>query len=194
LKLTLLAVFTLFVLGCSTASFGQTYEFGFLSYDQSTQYCDYELFEATAPYAAGYHVLTSCGLPYDGVTVGFKMSLPKPSGAPVYGAVYALADNVFDAEDIAYSGCQVDWVTATKAATKGNLKANKYSWSFYETCGGGYDYLGNFGFLTTTLGAAKSQAGTLKTSFGRAQSKMKNGGKIDKAGAQKANLKAISIR
>src|SRR5258707_610409 len=61
-KLFRFAVLALLVLGCS-AAFAQNYSFGFQSYDGSIQYCDYETLTVSAPYAAGTHVLTSCGLP-----------------------------------------------------------------------------------------------------------------------------------
>src|SRR5262249_18060484 len=83
-KLSRLAVLALLVLGCSVA-FGQNFSFGFLSYDGSIQYCDYETLTVSAPYAAGTHVLTSCGLPLNGVMVGFKTFIPLSTGQPVVG-------------------------------------------------------------------------------------------------------------
>ncbi|MFZ1132811.1 MAG: hypothetical protein WBV31_05175 [Terriglobales bacterium] len=162
MKLKSLAVITLLVLGCS-AAFGQSYSFGFLSYDGSTQYCDYESLLVSAPYAAGAHVLKSCGLPLDAVMVGLKTSIPYSTQQPVVGTVYALADSTFDAQYIGVSGEQIDWVTKLKAAS-GNHP--KWGWSFYFTFGGGSDYLGNYGYLTTTLGD-KVHGGTT-TSFGAA--------------------------
>jgi hypothetical protein len=169
LKLKSLAVITLLVLGCS-AAFGQSYSFGFLSYDQSTQYCDYEVLAVSAPYAAGVHNLnSSCGLPLNAVMVGLATSqLKASSGAPVYGNVYALADSSADAEYIGVSGLQFDFITKLKAATPAQLKAGgPFGWSFYLTFGGGTDYLGNWGFLTTQLGAtAGGKIGSTGTSFG----------------------------
>jgi len=159
LKLKSLAVITLLVLGCSSA-FAGTFSLGFESYDGSITYCDYETINVSAPYAAGTHNLTAvCGLLSDGATVGFLTNIPRPTTAPVNGAVIALADNTFDAQYQFYSGCQIDWVTKRKPAAT-------WGWSFYFTCGGGGDYLGNFGFLTTTLGSP--QSGAKKTSFGSA--------------------------
>jgi hypothetical protein len=161
-KLTRLVVLALMVLGCSTA-FAQSYSFGFLSYDQSVQYCDYETLSVSAPYAAGTHVLTSCGLPLDGVMVGLKTFIPLSTGQPVTGNVYALADSVFDASYIGVSGLQADWVTKLVPMKKFNPT---FGWSFYFTFGGGTDYLGNWGYLTA-MGASKP-TGT-KTSFGSAK-------------------------
>jgi hypothetical protein len=159
LKLKSLAVVTLLVLACSSA-FAGTFSLGFESYDGSTQYCDYEVINVTSPYAAGTHNLTTgCGLLADGAMVGFATTIPRPTTAPVNGAVLALADNTFDAEYQFYTGCQEEWVTKRKAASN-------WGWSYYFTCGGGGDYLGNWGYLTTTLGSPTSA--TKKTSFGSA--------------------------
>jgi hypothetical protein len=165
LKLKSLAIITLLVLGCS-AAFGQSFSLGFLSYTGGIQYCDYEVINASDPYAAGTHDLKDvCGFPLNGVMVGFKTIIPFSTGAPVTGGVYALADSTFDAQYLGVSGCQIDWVTKT-VASKVNLKFPHYGWSFYFTCGGGGDYLGNWGFLTTQLGAP-NQNGAVKSSVGK---------------------------
>jgi len=176
LKLTCLAVITLLVLSCSSAfAASGSFSLGLLSYDQSTQYCDYEVVAFSDPFTAGVHNLTTvCGFANDAAMIGFKTTIPATTGQPVTGAVYALADQVIDAESGTYTGLQIVWVTKTKAATKGQLKAGKpFGWSYYYDAGGnGTDYLGNYGFLTTTLGA-KSQAGAQKTSFGSASAAAK---------------------
>ena len=165
MKMKSLLVVALFVVGC-TAAFGQNINLGFLSYDQSIQYCDYEAITEFAPFAAGTHVLTTgCGYPYDGVMVGLKASIPASAGTPVTGGGLALADNVIDAESLAYTGLQLMWYTRTKASSKGQLKNGKYGWQFFLTFGGGSDYLGNYGFLTTQLGPAKANASSAKSSF-----------------------------
>jgi hypothetical protein len=176
LKLTCLAVITLLVLSCSSAfAASGSFSLGFLSYDESTQFCDYETVAFSDPFTAGVHNLTAvCGLPYDAAMIGFKATIPATTGQPVVGPVYTLADQVFDAEFVAYSGLQAVWVTKTKAATKGQLKKGApFGWSFYFDAGGnGTDYLGNFGFLTTTLGA-KQNGSVAKTSFGAASKNAK---------------------
>lgn len=171
MKMKSLLVIALFVLGC-TAAFGQTFSLGFLSYDQSIQYCDYETIAEFAPFAAGSHVLTTgCGYPYDGAMVGLKASVPASTGLPVTGGGLAMADNVIDAESLAYTGLEIMWFTKTKASTKGQLKNGKFGWQFFLTFGGGSDYLGNYGFLTTQLGPAKANASSAKSSFHVVKSK-----------------------
>ena len=160
LKLKSLAVITLIVLGCS-AAFGQTFSLGFRGY-RGAQYCDYEVVTVSAPYAAGTHNLTTvCGQPVDAVMVGFKANIPLTSGATVVGNVVEMADNTFDASYNAYTGCQIDWITKTKPSKL----LFHYGWAIYFSCSGGSDYLLNYGYLTTMLGA-KAQVGAKKTSFG----------------------------
>jgi hypothetical protein len=160
LKLKSLAVITLLVLGCS-AAFGQSFSLGFLGFN-GVQYCDYESINLSAPYAAGTHNLTTvCGLPVDAVMVGFQATIPSKSGALITGNVLELADNTFDAAYQAYTGCQIDWVTKTKPS----VFLFHYGWAIYFTCGGGSDYLLNWGYLTTQLGAT-AQGGAKTPSWG----------------------------
>ena len=173
MKLTGLAVITLLVLACSPAfAASGSFSLGFLSYDASTQYCDYEVLSFSDPFIAGTHNLTTvCGFPYDGAMVGLKSSIPTTTGLPVTGAGYGLADNTFDAQSLAWTGCQIEWFTKAKAATAGQIKNFKYTngWEYMYTCGGGGDYFGNYGFLTSALGA-RVNVGAPKTSFGRGTS------------------------
>ncbi len=163
MKLKSLLVIAILVLGCS-AAFGQTYSFGFLSYDPIIQFCDYEVINVSAPYAAGTHNLTTvCGGPLDGVQVGFAATIPQTAAAPVMGPVLELADNTFDAQGEYFTGCQINWVTKTKSNTK---LLFHYGWSFYLSCGGGSSYLGNYGYLTSTLPTANAKTNAKKTSFG----------------------------
>ena len=161
MKLKSLAVITLLVLGCS-AAFGQSFSLGFLGYN-GVQYCDYEVVNVSAPYAGGTHNLTTvCGLPVDGVMVGFNQYIAPISGAVVVGNVVNMADNTFDASYQAYTGCQIDWITKNKPSRL----LYHYGWAIYYSCFGGTDYLLNYGYLTTMLGA-KVQGGGAKTpSFG----------------------------
>lgn len=171
MKLKSLAVITLLVLGCS-AAFGQTYSFGFLSYDPVIQFCDYEIFAVQAPYAGGIHNMTTvCGNPIDGVMVGLMTTIPATSGAPVTGQVIAFADNTFDAQAEYFSGCQIDWVTRTKPDTK---RLFHYGWSFYYSCGGGGEYLGNYGYLSATIPTLSQNKSAKKTSFGASLAKAKS--------------------
>jgi hypothetical protein len=172
LKLKTLAVITLIVLGCS-AAFGQTFSLGFRGYS-GKQYCDYEVVKVSAPYAAGTHNLTTdCGSSVDGVMVGFKAYIPVTSGAAVTGSVIEMGDNFRDALYQMYTGCQVDWVTKTKASTL----LNHFGWALYSSCSGGSDFLVNYGYLTTKLGATKQQAGAKTTSFGAVLAKAGTGTK-----------------
>lgn len=176
LKLTCLAVITLLVLGfSSSAAFAQSGSFalGFLSYTGGTQYCDYEEINYSDPYAAGIHDgVDVCGFSANGAQVGFKGTIPKTAGPPVPGTDFQLADSSFDAFAEGFTGCQIDWVTLTKAS-KVNLNKPKYGWAFYYTCGGGIDYLGNYGFLTTQLGA-RDHNGVAKSTLGKAQEQIKS--------------------
>jgi hypothetical protein len=165
LKLKSLAVLTLLVLACSSA-FAKPFSWGFMSYDGSVQYCDYETINLSSPYAAGVHNLTTaCSLAVDGAMVGFVGVIPATTNAPVKRAVVMLADNTFDAEYQFFTGCQIDWVTKKKPIAT-------WGWSFYFTCGGGGDYLGNYGYLSTTLGSPTG--GSKKTSFGAVTARLKN--------------------
>jgi hypothetical protein len=155
MKLKGLAVIVLLVLGCG-AAFGQSGSFslGFLSYTGGLQYCDYEVVNYGGNFAAGVHNLkTVCGFPLNAVQVGLKTVIPASATQPVSGTVFALADSTFDAQYIGVEGCQIDWVTKTTASTPGQIKAKHYGWSFYYSCGGGAPYLGNYGFLSSALGA-----------------------------------------
>jgi hypothetical protein len=160
LKLKSMAVITLLVLGCS-AAFGQSFSLGFLGYN-GVQYCDYEVVNVSAPYAGGTHNLTSvCGAPVDGVMVGFTSYIGFNTGAAVLGNVVEMADNTFDASYQAYTGCQIDWVTKSKPSRL----LFHYGWAIYYSCSGGSDYLLNYGYLTTQLGA-KVKGGAKTPSFG----------------------------
>ena len=162
MKLTSLAVITLLVLGCSSAfAASGSFSLGFLSYTGGLQYCDYEVMFFNDPFIAGIHNYTGvCGFEVDGAMAGLANIIPRTTGLPVTRAVYTVADNSFDAETLAYTGCQIDWVTRNHASKL------LYGWEFVFTCGGGGDYLGNYGYLTTTLGAP-THNGPAKASTGK---------------------------
>jgi hypothetical protein len=150
-----LVVITLLVLGCG-AAFGQkTYSLGFLSYDQKTQYCDYEVLTVTPPNAGGVHNIQDACEFYNGPMVGVQAKIAPKSGAPVTGTVYIMADNSIDAMAAGAGdcGCVLLYVTKTVPATPQQLQAGgPFGWAFYFTLGDGSDYLGNYGFLTKELG------------------------------------------
>jgi hypothetical protein len=176
LKIKSLLVVTLFVVACGFASAQSgSFALGFLSNTGGFQYCDYEEVLYSNPYAAGIHdSVDVCGAAANGVMVGFKGSIPATSGAPVTGAVYLLADNTFDSNSEAWTGCQIDWVTQSKASSKGNIEKGKYGWAYYYTCSGESDYLGNYGFLSKTLGARQGD-GAAKSSIGEGRPEAKGG-------------------
>jgi len=164
-RLKTLMTLALVVLVCS-AAFGQkTYSLGFLSYDQKTLYCDYEVVTVTPPNALGVHntVNNNCGVdPENGVMVGVQATIASNSGAPVTGPVVTLSDNEGDAFISGGGGfacgCTFLYVTKLKPATAGELKAGgPFGWAFYYTFGG-TGYLGNYGFLTKQLGGTDKTA------------------------------------
>jgi hypothetical protein len=166
LRLKSLAVIALLLLGCS-AAFGQkTYSLGFLSYDQKTQYCDYEVLTVNASNVVGVHNMytNDCGVdPENGVMVGVQANISAGSGVPVTGAVVTLGDNSGDAFISSGGGfacgCAFLYVTKLVPATPQQLKdGGPFGWAFYYTFGG-EAFLGNYGFLTKQLG------GDSKTAF-----------------------------
>jgi hypothetical protein len=152
-RLTVFAVITLFVLGCSTA-FGQV-NLGFLSSDMSIQYCDFESLEFGGFLAAGIHVNAACGTP-DGSMLGFKDTLVA-SNLPLTGTVYALGDSTIDAYCDCFSGDQALWITQTQAY---NIHSPHIGWEvLFNTYDAFYAYLDNYGLLTNTLPLAAQAKG-----------------------------------
>lgn len=161
MKLTILALVTLLLLGYSSAFAQTTYSFGFLSYDQKTQYCDYEVLTVNPPYAAGTHEIAKpCHVGNNGLMVGVEANIS--AGPPITGTVYALADSSYDAYYYSANGYPFLWLTTLQAATPEQLETGgPFGWAFYYTIGDGVEYLGNYGFLTTHLGGR----GESKTTF-----------------------------
>jgi hypothetical protein len=159
LKLKSLAIVVLLVVGCS-AAFGQSYSFGFLSASGINEDCNYEAFTTGGRanfYMQGYDVLTACPYsPIAGAAInGFAINVPIAAFAPVHGAAYVYADQIFDAYAGYYTGEQ--WVVLTKTAP-GKLQFGKETWAGYVGFFG-YEFLGNYGFLTATIpGSANSKA------------------------------------
>lgn len=166
MKVKSLAIITLLVLGCG-AAFAQSYSFGFLSSSGVNEYCNYETFTTGGHanfYLQGYDVLSTC--PYSPVSgaaiAGFAISVPVAAFAPINGKAFVYADQLYDAY---YGGwTQEQWVVLTKTAPT-KLKFGNYSWAGYVGFFG-YEFLGNYGFLTTTLPAAAQthlQTSTINT-------------------------------
>jgi hypothetical protein len=165
LKLTSWTIITFLVLSCSAAFAQKTVSLGFLSYDQKTQYCDYETLTLNPPNAFGTHNTynNTCGVdPENGVMVGVQAYIAPTSGAPVTGTVYAFADNSGDAFIASGGGfacgCAFLYITKTVPATTQQLQAGgPFGWAFYYTYGG-ESVLGNYGFLTKQLGGTDKTA------------------------------------
>jgi hypothetical protein len=161
-KLKSLLVLTLLVLGCC-AAFGQSFSFGFLSSSGLNEYCNYESFTVGGRanfYLQGYDVLSVC--PYSPVGAaginGFAITVPIAAFAPVHGHAYVYADQLYDAYYGAYTGLQ--WSVLTKTAVNKVDKFGAYNWAGYVGFAG-YEFLGNFGFLSNTI---PGTAPTLKKS------------------------------
>ena len=166
MRLKSLAVITLLFLGCS-AAFGQKHSsLGFLSYDKTIQYCDYEVLTVKPPFAAGVHNLQGCpgGSSGNGIMVGVATGdLTAASGSKVTGKAYAFADN---AVEVGYNGgfacgCAVLYITKLKAATAAELKAGApFGWELYYSLYPGEEFFGTYGFLTKQLGGSNPNEAT----------------------------------
>jgi hypothetical protein len=182
LKLKSLVVITLLVLGCS-AAFGQN--LGFLDYTGGVEYCNWESLNIIPGYAnfyvQGYDVLSSCPYsPVGGASInGFKISVPKTADAPLSGASYVYADQLYDAYYGFWTGLQWVVITKTKAPTK--IKSTTpFSWAGYvgEV---GYEFLGNYGFLSNTIPSADRVTKTKSTMSNMSMAKLKAKGEALKA-------------
>ncbi len=167
MKLKSLAVIAVLVLGCSAAFAQTSYSFGFLSQSAVNEYCNYETFEVGGGgnfYLQGYDVLSAC--PYSTISgaaiAGFKINVPVSAFAPVNGSAYVYADQIYDAYSNAYTGEQ--WIVITKTAPT-KLKFGNESWAGYIGFFG-YEFLGNYGFLSNNLPAAASKQSNHKSTVG----------------------------
>ncbi|MGA7294320.1 MAG: hypothetical protein WBW53_15805 [Terriglobales bacterium] len=154
MRLKSLAIMVLFVLGCSAAFAQTSYSFGFLSASGVNEYCNYESFTTGGRanfYLQGYDVLATCPYsPVPGAAInGFAINVPSAAFAPVHGPAYVYADQLYDAY---YGGwTEEQWVVLTKTAPT-KIKFGNESWAGYVGFFG-YEFLGNYGFLTSTLPA-----------------------------------------
>jgi hypothetical protein len=164
-KLKSLAIITLLVLGCS-AAFAQTYSFGFLSASGVNEYCNYETFTVGGRanfYLQGYDVLSACPYsPVPGAAInGFAINVPIAAFAPVHGKAYVYSDQIFDAY---YGGwTQEQWTVITKTAP-GKVQFGHADWAGYVGFFG-YEFLGNYGFITATLPGSAPSAALLKSTI-----------------------------
>jgi len=166
LKLKSLAVITLLVIACSSA-FAQSYAFGFLNYTGGMQYCNYEVFQTGGAgnfYLSGMDVLDACAAsanPFatlEGtaikVTSGDVESTGLQPGITGPGR-YIYADAIMDAYAGAYTG--EEWITITATSVNSKNKSGKWNWDSFLGFSG-YEFLGNYGFLTDKLPDKRSQA------------------------------------
>lgn len=165
MKLKSLAVITLLVIGCSFAS---AQSFGFLSYTGGLEYCNYEQMTVSGFYVQGFDNLSPCGINTPATIEGFVISVPASAGAPVHGKNAAYADNLIDALYYYYTGEQ--WAVLSNLKAPAKLKAGKYNWAGYIGFSG-YEFLGNFGFLTTTI-PGKGAAASHKTVIGNVKNRL----------------------
>lgn len=166
MKLKSLAIIMLLVLGCGAAFAQGSYSFGFLSSSGVNEYCNYEAFTTGGHgnfYLQGYDVLTACPYsPISGAAInGFAISVPISAFAPIHGKGFVYSDQIYDA----YYGSwtQLQWTVLTKSAPTA-LRFGNYAWAGYVGFFG-YEFLGNFGFLTTTLPGQANSKPTLKTTI-----------------------------
>jgi hypothetical protein len=154
MKLKSWMILALLAFGCS-AAFAQNVSLGFLSFDQKTQYCDFEALTVQKPAVSGVHTINTqapCGL-YNGVMAGLIVNIQAGSGVPVTGTVATLADSSVDAQfyGSGYCGCILYYVTQLQPSTRQQIKKGQAGWALYDNFGGG-TALVNFGFTTKTLG------------------------------------------
>jgi len=167
LKLKSLAVITLLVLCCSSAFAQGSYAFGFLNYTGGVQYCNYEIVQtggANNFYMSGMDVLDACAAsanPFatlEGtaikVTSGDVESTGLQPGITGPGR-YIYADAIMDAYAGAYTG--EEWITITATSVNSKNKSGKWNWDSFLGFSG-YEFLGNYGFLTDKLPDKRSQA------------------------------------
>jgi hypothetical protein len=156
-KVKSLAIIVLLVVGCS-AAFAQSYSFGFLSSSGLNEYCNYEQFTTGGRanfYLQGYDVLSLCAGSFAPAAAinGFAINVPIAAFAPVNGKAYVYSDQIFDAY---YGGwTQEQWTVITKTAPT-KIKFGNESWAGYVGFFG-YEFLGNYGFLTTVLPSAATK-------------------------------------
>jgi hypothetical protein len=167
LKLKSLAVITLLVLGCSAAFAQGSATLGFASAGDEGLYCNYEQIQwggADNFYFQGIdNLVTACGSAVNGTIEGVKLSVPVAADAPLSGVVYAGADNIIDAQYQTYSGEQ--WFTFTQ--TKPSKLLKHFGWVGYLGVDG-YEYLGNYGYLSASIPSASSKAVLNKSNAGAA--------------------------
>jgi hypothetical protein len=140
MKIKGLAVITFLLLACSFAAAGN-WTFGFTSV-YGGLYCNYIVLDnnnvggvagipAGGPVYEGDDILTACGLSYNATVGGFgPYTLPK--GVTFYGYKVVVSkgvvygDNIFDAENLSYTGAQ--WTVAQALTCSSKPPAKNKEW------------------------------------------------------------------
>jgi hypothetical protein len=162
LKLKCLAVITLVVLGCCAASAqgSGTATLGFTSAGNLGLYCNYE--EISWGGSNGFYfqgidnIQTACFATNQTTILGNRVRITAYDGAPVYkGPAYSYADNIYDAFSSAFTGLQWYVITQTKPSPPVCVYPchKNYGWVGYVGVGG-LEFLGNYGFLSSSTPAA----------------------------------------
>jgi hypothetical protein len=162
LKLKSLVVITLVVLACSAAFAQGSAVLGYATAGDLGLYCNYEQITWGGYdnfYAQGTDNNSACGLPNNGTLVGLKISVPASAVSPVVGSAYAFADNTIDAIYGSYTGEQ--WYVVS--LTKPSKILKKFGWAGYIGFDG-YEYLGNYGYLSASIPEAAGGKKVLTTS------------------------------
>jgi len=149
LKLKSLVVITLVVLACSAAFAQGSAVLGYATAGDLGLYCNYEQISWGGYdnfYAQGTDNNSPCGLANNGTMVGLKISVPASAVSPVVGSAYAFADNTIDAIYGSYTGEQ--WYVVT--LTKPSKILKKFGWAGYIGFDG-YEFLGNYGYLSASI-------------------------------------------
>jgi hypothetical protein len=164
LKLKSLAVINLLAFCCSSA-FAQA--FGFLNYTGGVQYCNYEIVQTGGAdnfYMSGMDVLDACAssansyATLEGTAIRVtSLDLESTGLQPgITGSGrYIYADAIMDAYAGAFTGEQ--WITITATSVNSKNKAGRWNWDSFLGFSG-YEFLGNFGFLTDKLPDKSAEA------------------------------------
>jgi hypothetical protein len=148
-SLAVLTVLTVVAFGCSAAFAQGSATLGYASVADLGEYCNYEQISWGGYdnfYAQGTDNNSACGIANNGTMVGLKIAVPASAQSPVTGTAYAFADNTIDAQYGSYTGEQ--WFVVTLLKPSKILK--KYGWAGYIGFDG-YEYLGNYGYLSATI-------------------------------------------
>jgi hypothetical protein len=163
-SLVVLTVLALAVFGCSAAFAQGSATLGYTSAGNLLLYCNYEQIQwggANNFYSQGVDNNSPCGLANNGTMEGVKVAPSAADAGPVTGAAYSFADNTIDAQYGTYSGLQ--WFVIS--LTKPSKLLGKFGWAGYIG-EDGYEFLGNYGYLTATIPTA---AGSKITASGAAR-------------------------